>query len=67
MLRIELVPSVMRTAGDLVEVHGLRGFDSIHLAGALWLKDKTSAAFCFAVFDRRLRAAADRVGLVVMP
>ena len=67
MLRIELVPSVVRTAGDLAEVYGLRGFDSIHLASALWLKDKTSAAFCFAVFDQRLRAAADRVGLVVMP
>ena len=67
MLRIELIPSVMRTAGDLAEVYGLRGFDSIHLAGALWLKDKTSAAFCLAVFDQCLRAAADRVGLVIMP
>ena len=67
LLRIELVPSVVRTAGDLAEVYGLRGFDSIHLAGALWLKDKTSAAFCFAVFDQRLRAAAERAGLVAVP
>ena len=67
LLRIELVPSVVRTAGDLAEVYGLRGFDSIHLASALWLKEKTSTAFCFAVFDQRLRAAAGRAGLVVVP
>ncbi len=67
LLRIELAPSVVRTAGDLAEVYGLRGFDSIHLASALWLKEKTSTAFCFAVFGQRLRAAAERAGLVVVP
>ena len=67
LLRIELVPSVVRTAGDLAEVYGLRGFDSIHLASALWLKEKTSEPFNFAVFDQRLRAAAERAGLVVVP
>ena len=67
LLRIELVPSVVRTAGDLAEIYGLRGFDSIHLASALWLKEKTSKPFYFAVFDQRLRAAAERAGLVVVP
>ncbi len=67
LLRIELVPAVVRTAGDLAEVHGLRGFDSIHLASALWLKDKTGTPLYFAVFDQRLRAAAARAGLVVVP
>lgn len=67
LLRIELVPVVVRTAGDLAEVYGLRGFDSIHLASALWLKDKTSTPLHFAVFDQRLRAAAERAGLVVVP
>ena len=67
LLRVELTPSVVRTAGDLAEVYGLRGFDSIHLASALWLKEKTSEPFNFAVFDQRLRAAAERAGLVVVP
>ncbi len=67
LLRIELVPAVVRTAGDLAEVHGLRGFDAIHLASALWLKEKTSMPLCFAVFDQRLRAAAERAGLAVVP
>lgn len=67
LLRIELVPAVVRTAGDLAEVYGLRGFDSIHLASALWLKEQTSTPLNFAVFDLRLRAAAERAGLAVAP
>jgi len=67
LLRIELVPAVVRTAGDLAEVYGLRGFDSIHLASALWLKEKTGTPLYFAVFDQRLRAAAARAGMVVVP
>ncbi len=53
LLRIELLPSVVRSAGDLAEVYGLRGFDSIHLASALWLKEKNQCGFLF----RRLRPA----------
>ena len=67
LLHIELVPAVVRAAGDLAEIYGLRGFDSIHLASALWLKEKTSMPLHFAVFDQRLRAAAERAGLMVAP
>ncbi|MDZ4255670.1 MAG: type II toxin-antitoxin system VapC family toxin [Sulfuritalea sp.] len=67
LLRIELVPAVVRSAGDLAEVYGLRGFDSIHLASALWLQEKTSMPLHFAVFDQRLRAAAEQAGLTVVP
>jgi len=67
LLRIELIPAVVRTAGDLAEVYGLRGFDAIHLASALWLKEKTGTPLYFAVFDQRLRTAAERAGLAVVP
>jgi len=67
LLRIELVPAVVRNAGDLTEIYGLRGFDAIHLASALWLKEKTSTPLYFAVFDQRLRAASERAGLTVVP
>jgi len=67
LLRIELVPAVVRTAGDLAEVYGLRGFDSIHLASALWLKERSSTPLQFAVFDQRLRAGAGQAGLAVVP
>jgi uncharacterized protein len=66
LLRIELVPAVVRSAGDLAEIYGLRGFDAIHMASALWLREKTSMPLHFAVFDQRLRAAAERAGLVVV-
>lgn len=67
LMRIELIPPVLRGAGDLAEIHGLRGFDAIHLASAIWLKEKTSTPFLFAVFDQRLRSAAERAGLMVVP
>ena len=67
LLRIELIPAVVRSAGDLAEIYGLRGFDAIHLASVLWLKEKTSMPLHFAVFDQRLRVAAERSGLAVVP
>ena len=67
LLHIELVPAVVRTAGDIAEVYGLRGFDSIHLASALWLKEKTGMPLHFAAFDQRLKVATERAGLTVVP
>lgn len=56
-----------RSAGDRAEVCGVPGFDSIHLASALWLKEKTSMPLRFVAFDQCLRAAAERAGLPVVP
>lgn len=67
LLRVELIPEVLRSAGDLAEIYSLRGFDSIHLASALWLKARVSVPVDFAVFDRRLGVAAARAGLAVVP
>lgn len=66
LLRVELAPDALRSAGDLAEIYGLRGFDSIHLASALWLKTRVSVPVDFAVFDRRLAAAASKAGLTVV-
>jgi predicted nucleic acid-binding protein len=67
LLRVELAPDVLRSAGDLAEIYNLRGFDSIHLASALWLKARVSEPVDFAVFDQRLGAAASKAGLTVVP
>ena len=64
---MELAPDVLRSAGDLAEIYGLRGFDSIHLASALWLNARVSESVDFAVFDQRLGAAASKTGLTVVP
>jgi predicted nucleic acid-binding protein len=66
-VRVELTPSVLRLAGETAETYELRGFDGIHLASALWLKDLTGGACTFAVFDERLRDGAARAGLTVRP
>ena len=67
LLRVELAPDVLRSAGDLAEIYGLRGFDSIHLASALWLKARVKEPVDFAAFDQRLGAAAAKAGLPVVP
>lgn len=66
-MRVELTPSVLRLAGETAETYELRGFDSIHLASALWLRDRTDIACAFAAFDRRLHDGATRAGLSVLP
>ena len=58
---------VLRSAGNLADIFGLRGIVSIHLASALWLKARVSETVDFAVFDQRLGAAASKAGLSVVP
>lgn len=62
---VELTAAVGHSAGELAERHGLRGFDAIHLASALWLKSVYSGELLFAAFDRRLVEAAQGVGLAI--
>ena len=38
-------PAVTRRSGEIAELHGLRGFDAIHLASALWLQSAYSAGW----------------------
>lgn len=67
LMRVELTASVLRLAGETAETYELRGFDSIHLASALSLRDRTDMPFTFAVFDQRLRDGAARAGLALLP
>jgi predicted nucleic acid-binding protein len=62
-LRIDLAPDIARSAGDIAEIHALRGVDAIHLASALWLRDRVGAALRFMAFDLRLVDAARSAGL----
>lgn len=69
--RIELSVGVLGFIPDLVRKHPLRGFDAIHLASALWLRDalrlgKSLAAgnpVTFATSDKQLARAAAAEGL----
>jgi len=57
---------MLRLAGDLVEDHALRGFDAVHLACAIVLRDRGVAPITFACWDTRLLMAARAEGFDVL-
>jgi len=57
-LRVELSPTIVRNSGELADTHGLRGFDAIHLASALWLNSAYAGELRFLAYDKRLMAGA---------
>jgi predicted nucleic acid-binding protein len=58
-LRVELQDDILFLARDLVQRHPLRGFDSVHLASALSLKNALGEEITFAAADGRLLRAAE--------
>lgn len=63
---IEITDGLIRSAGDIAEKHLLRGFDSIHLASAINLKDKTGAEIYFSSNDTKLNRAAEKEKILVL-
>ena len=63
---IEITDGLIRSAGDLAEKHLLRGFDSIHLASAIQLKNKTRSETYFSSTDLRLNQSAEKEGMTIL-
>ena len=63
---VEVSESVAKLGGELTGKHPLRGFDAIHLASALLLRNRTRLEVSFSCFDERLKAAAEAEGLTVL-
>ena len=63
---VEVSESVTKLGGELTEEYPLRGFDAIHLASALLLRNRTRLNVSFSCFDERLKLAAQSEGLSVM-
>ena len=61
MLSHEVTGELVRSAGDLAEQHGLRGFDSIHLATFAHVLEQSVDEVEFSSFDTRMVAAARRL------
>jgi predicted nucleic acid-binding protein len=65
---VEVTETLIRRAADLAGIHGLRGYDSVHLAAAeatqQWFAP--AAEFRFAVFDSALKEAAQVHGLALL-
>lgn len=62
LLSHEVTQDLARLAGDLAEKHGLRGFDSIHLATFQHVLERSEDDVEFSSFDKRMVAAARRLG-----
>lgn len=62
-LILNVTEDMIRQAGNLAEKHALRGFDSIHLASALTLRQELSSSVVFSCFDDKLRKASERENL----
>lgn len=59
---VSVTDEVVRLAGDLAEKHGLRGFDSVHLATFAHVLERSEDDVEFSSFDKRMVAAARRLG-----
>ncbi len=59
---VEVSASIVDSAADLAELHGLRGYDAVHLASALALED---SELIVVTWDRDLARAAGTEGLAV--
>ena len=59
---VSLTAAVLGPAEDLIERHGLRGYDAVQLCSALWIGRPV-----FGCFDQQLRRAAEGEGLRVAP
>ena len=65
-LRVELRDDILFLARDLIQRHPLRGFDAVHLASALSLKNGLGEEVTFAAADKRLLQAARAEKLEVL-
>jgi len=62
---IEVSEGVANLGGELVEKHPLRALDALHLASALFLRERVRSDVFFSSFDERLNEAAKAEGLAV--
>ena len=65
-IRVELVDQLLIIARDLIQRHPLRGFDAIHLASAIRLRDQLGESVQLIAADHRLLVAAAEEQLETM-
>jgi predicted nucleic acid-binding protein len=65
--RLPVSTGIVERAAAIAWRHGLRAYNSVHLASALAWKDLVGEDVIFACFDKTLLKAAQREGLEVWP
>lgn len=64
---IEVSDTLIEQAGELAEQHQLRGFDAVHLAAALILKQQVKESITVACWDKRLWQALQANAFTLLP
>lgn len=67
LIRIQITEVLAARAASLAWDHGLRGYDAVHLASALFWQDMMGDPVTVASYDRQLWEAAKSSGLPVWP
>lgn len=65
-IRVELHDDILFLARDLIRRHPLKGFDAVHLASAISLKNALGEDITFAAADERLLRAAEAEDLNIL-
>jgi predicted nucleic acid-binding protein len=67
LIRLQLTEALAARAAALAWEHGLRGYDAVHLATALFWHETLGHPVVVATFDRQLWLGAKASGLVAWP
>ena len=62
-IRVDLADEILSLARDIIQRHPLRGFDAVHLASALSIRQGLEEDLQFVAADERLLRAATAEGL----
>ncbi len=63
--RLRVTEGTIERASDIAWKHGLRGYDSLHLAAAMFWQETLGMQVLIAAFDRDLRRVSRLTGLEV--
>ena len=67
LIRLQLTEALAARAAGLAWEHGLRGYDAVHLATALFWRETLDEPVTVATYDRELWKGAKTSGLAVWP
>lgn len=67
LVRLQMTEGLVSRAASLAWDYGLRGYDAVHLAAALFWQDMLGEPVVTASFDRQLWEAARAAGLTAWP
>lgn len=67
LIRLQLTEILISRAASLAWEHGLRGYEAVHLAAALFWQDMLGEPITLASYDRQLWESAKVTGLTAWP